>query len=558
MRAMFPEWTTAKKDWKKCIIAGESIMPCAPLYPDVARIAEETFKELIVADVIGKPRMGDITREWVYEFVRAIFGAYDPDTKNRLIKEFFLLISKKNTKSTIAAGIMLTIAILNERHSAEFIILAPTKEVADNSFVPMRDFILNDEELSERFSISEHTKTITDLVNNSKIKVIAADSNSAAGKKATVILVDEVWLFGKKSGAESMFREAKGGLASRPEGCVIYLSTMSDDVPCGVFKNLLGYARDVRDGIIEDKEFLPMLYEFPEEVIESGGHLDPKNFYITNPNLGASVSPTYLEAELRKASQSQTTLADFLAKHLNVEIGMALRANRWAGSEFWLENIDKSVTFDSIIELSDVIVVGGDGGGMDDLLGLCVLGRDKEDSKIWRAWFHAWCHKNVLIRRKSEEPKLRQFEADGHLTIYDEVGDDVSSIAGYVSRIEESGLLYRVGIDPMMVGALQDGLIDGGVPEDKIFGVQQGGQLMGYIQTTERKLGEKRLLHDGSPMMTWCVANCRCVMIGNGMRVTKQASGTGKIDPVIALYNACAIMSTNPAAQSGKYGMYFF
>ena len=151
------------------------------------------------------------------------------------------------------------------------------------------------------------------------------DSNSAAGKKATVILVDEVWLFGKKSGAESMFREAKGGLASRPEGCVIYLSTMSDDVPCGVFKNLLGYARDVRDGIIEDKEFLPMLYEFPEEVIESGGHLDPKNFYITNPNLGASVSPTYLEAELRKASQSQTTLADFLAKHLNVEIGMALR-----------------------------------------------------------------------------------------------------------------------------------------------------------------------------------------------------------------------------------------
>lgn len=558
MGSLSPVWTTSKPDWKECIISGESLMPCKPLYPDVARAAEETFKELIVADVMGQPKMGDITREWVFEFVRAIFGAYDPYTNNRLIKEFFLLISKKNTKSTIAAGIMLTIAILNERHSAEFIILAPTKEVADNSFVPMRDFILNDEELSERFSISEHTKTITDQFNGSKIKVIAADSNAAAGKKATVILVDEVWIFGKRSGAESMFREAKGGLASRPEGCVIYLSTMSDDVPCGVFKSLLSYARDVRDGVIIDNEFLPLLYEFPEEMIERGDHLNPENFYVTNPNLGSSVSLDYLKSEFRKASQDKTTLADFLAKHLNVEIGMALRANRWAGAEFWNSNVDKSITLETIIEKSDVIVVGGDGGGLDDLLGFCVLGRDKENTKLWRAWFHAWCHEIVLTRRKSEEPKLRQFEASGDLTIYKNAGEDIAELSSYVSRIEESGLLYQVGIDPMMVGALQDGLVEGGVPDEKIYGIQQGHHLMGYIQTAERKLSEHNLLHNGSDMMVWAVGNCRCVMVGNGMRVTKQASGTGKIDPVIALYNCCAIMSTNPEPQGEKYSLYIF
>ena len=122
-------------------------MPCEPLFPKVADVAERIFKELILVDVMGSPKMGDVTLEWVIEFVRAIFGAYDPNTKRRLIREFFLLISKKNTKSTIAAGIMLTALILNDRQSAELIILAPTKEVADNSFNPIRDFIRADEEL---------------------------------------------------------------------------------------------------------------------------------------------------------------------------------------------------------------------------------------------------------------------------------------------------------------------------------------------------------------------------------------------------------------------------
>jgi phage terminase large subunit-like protein len=249
MTAKLPDWTTALPDWEKRIVAKQSLMPCKPIFPNVADIAERIFNDLILVDVMDSPRMGEITLPWVIEFVRAIFGAYDPVAKRRLIREFFLLISKKNTKSTIAAGIMLTALILNDRLSAELIILAPTKEVADNSFNPIRDFVKADPDLSEMFNVSEHTKTVTHLGTGANLKVIAAESNAAAGKKASIILFDEIWLFGKRANAESMFREAKGGLASRPEGCVIYLSTMSDEVPCGVFKQLLDYARDVRDGI---------------------------------------------------------------------------------------------------------------------------------------------------------------------------------------------------------------------------------------------------------------------------------------------------------------------
>ena len=553
---MLPEWTTARPDWGKRIVAKQSLMPCEPLFPEVAEIALKIFNELILVDVMDSPKMGEVTLPWVLDFVAAIFGAYDPVEKKRLIREFFLLISKKNTKSTIAAGIMMVALILNDRLSAELIILAPTKEVADNSFNPIRDFIAADPELQEMFNVSEHTKTVTNLGTNATLKVIAAESNAAAGKKASIILIDEVWLFGKRSNAESMFREAKGGLASRPEGCVIYLSTMSDEVPCGVFKQLLDYARDVRDGIKIDKGFLPLIYEFPKWMIEAGEHLKTDNFYITNPNLGASVDVDYLISEFNKVRDAgEESLRDFLAKHLNVEIGMNLRANRWAGAEYWLQQ-SKKFTLTKLIEQSDVITAGIDGGGLDDLLGFAVLGRHAKSRKWW-LWNHAWCMRIALERRKENAPKYLDFEKEGSLTIVDSVGPDIDQLAQFAKQVYDSGKLDKIGLDPLGLGGLLDGLLAVGIPQEQMIAVAQGYKLAGYIQTTERKLAEGNLYHAGQDLMTWCAGNARIVMKGNGMMISKQESGTAKIDPLIATFNAVALMSLNPEPTNKDYEIHF-
>ena len=553
---MLPEWTTARPDWEERIVAKQSLIPCEPLFPEVARIALRIFNELILVDVMDSPKMGEVTLPWVLDFVAAIFGAYDPVEKKRLIREFFLLISKKNTKSTIAAGIMMVALILNDRLSAELIILAPTKEVADNSFNPIRDFIAADPELQEMFNVSEHTKTVTNLGTNATLKVIAAETNAAAGKKASIILIDEVWLFGKRANAESMFREAKGGLASRPEGCVIYLSTMSDEVPCGVFKQLLDYARDVRDGVKIDKGFLPLIYEFPKRMIEAGEHLKTENFYITNPNLGASVDVDYLISEFNKVRDAgEESLRDFLAKHLNVEIGMNLRANRWAGAEYWLQQ-SKSFTLSKLIEQSDVITAGIDGGGLDDLLGFAVLGRHAKSRKWW-LWNHAWCLRIALERRKENAPKYLDFEKEGSLTIVDTVGPDIDQLAQFAKQVFDSGKLDKIGLDPLGLGGLLDGLLAVGIPQEQMIAVAQGYKLAGYIQTTERKLAEGNLYHAGQDLMTWCAGNARVVMKGNGMMISKQESGTAKIDPLIATFNAVALMSLNPEPINKDYEIHF-
>lgn len=544
------EWSTACPDWEKRIIARESLMPCKPLFSDQADIALRVFKELALTDVAGSPKMGEVTRDWVFEFVAAIFGAYDDKTGSRLINEFFLLISKKNTKSTIAAGIMMAALVLNWRMSAELLILAPTKEVADNSFIPARDMILADEELQGLFNISEHTRTITHRVTKATLKVVAAESDTVGGKKASYILVDEVHLFGKKANAESMFREARGGLASRPEGFTIWLTTQSDEPPMGVFASLLNYARGVRDGRIVNKQFLPILYEHPKSMLEAGTHLEPANFYITNPNLGASVSEVFLINEFEKAKENgEESLRDFLAKHLNVEIGLNLRSTRWAGADFWeIQAVKEPINIDEIIKSCDVVTIGGDGGGLDDLLGMAVIGREKV-TRRWLLWNHAWCHEVVLDRRKNIAEQLRDYQRDGDLTIVEKSGDDCQQFGDICGQVYRAGILDKVGLDPLMVGGLIDGIISSGVPQDLITGISQGYKLAGYIQTTERKLSEGILVHSGSRMMNWCVGNAKVEVKGNNALITKQTSGKSKIDPLIATFNAAALMSLNPEAK---------
>ncbi|MFV8873639.1 terminase large subunit [Serratia fonticola] len=550
------EWSTACTDWAKRLVEKASIIP-PPIFKDQADQALSIFKELRVSDLPGKPTFGECSEQWVFDFVSAIFGGYEAETGKQLIREYGLLISKKNTKSTIAAGIMLTALILCWREDEEHLILAPTKEVADNSFKPAAGMIRADDELSDMFQIQDHIRTITHRVTRNTLKVVAADTDTVSGKKAGRVLVDELWLFGKRANAEAMFMEALGGQVSRDEGWVIYLTTQSDDPPAGVFKDKLGYWRDVRDGRILDRKTLGILYEFPDHIIESKGYLQPENFYITNPNIGRSVSAEWLVDELKK-NQNKTggTLQQFLAKHLNVEMGLNLRSDRWAGAEFWEAQAKKNVSFEEILARAEVVTVGIDGGGLDDLLGMAVVGRDKT-TREWLAWTHAWAHKSVLERRKSEASKLMDFVAAGDLTLVEYLGQDTQEVAERVSMIEAADLLDKIGVDPSGIGAILDELVAAEIDQEKVVGISQGWRLGGAIKTTERKLAEGGLIHGGQPLMVWCVGNAKVEPRGNAILITKQVSGAGKIDPLMALFNAVSLMALNPAAKLRDFQVHF-
>jgi phage terminase large subunit-like protein len=554
------EWDTSCKDWERRIVAGESIIPVGALFPKYAEDALNIFKSLRIVDAPNSPTIGECCRPWVIDFARVFFGSYDPETGRRLIRYYLLSVAKKNIKSTLAAAIMLTSLIMNWRKSAEFIILGATVEVANNSFGPAKDMVAADDYYSSILHVQPHYRTITHRDNGGTLKVIAAENEAVSGKKATGLFVDELWLFGKRANAESMLREARGGLASRPEGFEISATTHSDEPPRGVLADKLRRFRDIRNGKIIDKRSLYVGYEYPEYMLKAEAFKDSKTWYIPNPNLGVSVDKEFLQDQYDEAERTGlAAFRIFAAKHLNVEIGVALRSDGWAGAEYWDRGIDPSITFESILERSEVVTVGIDGGGLDDLLGIAIIGRERI-TKHWLVWTHAFISPEGQERRKANTTLYEQFMADGDLTRVEQLPDDLTAIAEIVKQVKDSGKLSCVGVDAIGIGGIVDALGEVGVCEDDgtLRSIRQGISLTGAIKTVERKVADGTLKHSGQKMMDWCIGNAKVVFTPTAIRLARDEAGAGKIDPFAALLDAAELMMANPEPKNKERQLFFF
>jgi phage terminase large subunit-like protein len=57
---------------------------------------------------------------------------------------------------------------------------------------------------------------------------------------------------------------------------------------------------------------------------------------------------------------------------------------------------------------------------------------------------------------------------------------------------------------------------------------------------------DRSLRHSAQALTSWAIANAKVEPKGNAIITSKQASGSAKIDPLMAAFNAIALMSTNP------------
>lgn len=546
-------WDLSCLDWEDRIRAGRSLVPPLPLDWAEADRAVTIFNGLQLPDVPGLPYLCDACGEWFIDIVRALFGSLTP--VGRQVREIFLLVPKKNSKTSYGAALMLTAMLMNKRPRAEYLVIAPTKIVADLAFGQAIGMIEANEYLKEHFRVQEHIRQITDNRPDgpgAQLKIKSFDAGVLTGVKPSGILIDELHEVARDPAAARIVGQLRGGLLPNQEAFALFITTQSDEVPVGVFRTELMAARAIRDGRAGGA-MLPILYEFPDEIVKSGAWRDPENWSMVNPNRGRSLTIERLMEDWSKAQLAgEGECRRFASQHCNVEIGMALRSDRWGGADFWEACGDPTLTLEAIIARSAVLVAGIDDGGLDTFMGVAVIGRETDTGR-WLHWGRAWAHPIALERHKADASRWQDFAGQGDLVICQRIGDDIAAVADVVEQIEASGKLAdknAIGVNVVGLGEILEELVARGIARERIVGVPSGWKLTGAINATERRLAEGSLVHGARPFMAWTLSNAKVEPSGGGVSISKAASGSAKIDALIALLNAAACMVLSPTVDS--------
>lgn len=556
-----PGWDLSCSTWWDRLVAGQSpINPGLPLFGDRGESAVKALKMLRLADLPGTPTMGEACGEWFFDITRALFGSYDPVSRQRAIREVFVLIPKKVGKTSYSALLMLVALLLNTRPRAEFFFIAPVQDTADMAFSQASGAVDLDEVLQKKLHVKHHLKTIEHRVTKASLTILTFDPTTTTGIKVSGgVMIDEVHVMAKSAKAGAALGQVIGGMLPFPEAFCLYTTTQSDEPPSGVFAAKLKQAREIRDGKRAGR-LLPVLFEFPMpmQADTSKPWLAPPMWRCVIPNMGRSIQlPDLIEGCAVARETSEEEFRRWASQHLNIQIGVALHAHAWAGTRYWekagsVVELRGAAGLEYLLKRCEVVTAGIDGGGLDDMMGLAFVGRELETGR-WLHWCHAWIQADVLELRKSEAPAFRDFEEDGDLTIVDMPGEDVEQLVDLIEQVEKSGLLDRIGVDQAGIAAVVEALLDRGFKMERIVGIPQGWKLVGSIKTVERKLKSGELVHGATRLMAYCAGNAKAVPKGNAMMIDKQTCGTAKIDPLMALFDAATLMTMDPKPRRKRY-----
>lgn len=540
-------------DWWERLQQGLPPMADVPVDEKKAAKVVAFFDRLRLPDGVsaGMP-LRDACGDWFREILVAFLASKDPETGLRLVEECLCMVPKKNSKTTYSAALGLTALYLHEGMNSEMLLIGPSQNISERCFEQAERMINLDSKLAKIFKVQSHLKTITRLRTGTTLSVKTFDTSIVTGEIPVLTIIDELHELGKKAAAQAVMQQIRGGGITMQGGQVMMITTQSDKRPAGIWASELKKARDIRDGVGgKNPILLPVLYEFPQELQQNEAFWRNRaNWDLILPNLGRSINRRKLELDYENnGTVSAEAEQIWCSQHLNIQIGLGLHGDRWVGADYWDGAGDAALTLEEILATSEVCVVGIDGGGLDDLLGISVLGRHKQ-TKCWQHWGRAWADRDVLQLRKSIATELKELEAAGELVFVDNIEDEANpEIVDICDRIRVAGLFPEndgIGMDPEGVGSIIDALVEAGFSIEDIRSVSQGYKLNAAIKTAPVKLKNGRMRHGGQRLLQWCVGNARTEARGNAVIVTKAQSGSAKIDPLMALFNSVQLMSWNP------------
>lgn len=451
------------------------------------------------------------------DIIRPLFGWKYKETDLRKYRTCYVEIPRKNGKSTLAAAIALYILFADSERGAEIYSCAGDRNQASIIFNIAKSMVENSPELLHRSEIFR-----TSIINPSKgntYKALSADAKLQHGHNAHAILFDELHTQPNRELWDTM----KTSTGARTQPLLISLTTAGSSKTDGnICWEMHEYAMKVKDGVVEDDAFLPVIYRAEDE----DDFLEESTWEKANPNYGVSVKKDYIRAEAKLATELPSYENAFRRLHLNQ---WTTNETKWLSDSQWMSCED---------EIDTELLKGRECyGGLDlsstrDLSALTLV-FPMDDGTLHSIPFYWLPEITAQERGRKDKVPYVQWAREGFIKLTE---GDVQDYDYIRHTINELALKYRIksiAFDRWNSTQLVNNLQDDGATMSP-FG-QGYASMSAPTKEMEKLVLKKRIVHGNNPVLRWQVQNVQLRTDPAGNIKIDKAKSSEKVDGVVSL-----------------------
>jgi len=437
------------------------------------------------------------------------------DDGTRRFREVYEQIGRKNSKTTLGAGCCNFVLHCDNEPGAQVISCAADREQASLAFSIAKKMTKADTDLDA----ASHVYQKSIVRGGSYYKAISADAHTKHGYNPHFVLDDELHAQPNRD----LIDVLTTGMGARRQPMMFHITTAGYDRNSICFEKY-DYACKVRDGIIDDRAFLPVIYEVAPDEDWQDESLWPK----ANPNLGKSVSWEFLRAEYAKAKESPAFENTFRRLYLDQ----------------WTEQESRWISMDRWDACAGAVV---DGAGRKCYAGLD-LATTTDTTALVLVFFDAdgiydvmpffWVpEENAHKRERRDRVPYLTWARQGFVELTPGNVTDYSFIRSRINALAKKYKVKEIAYDPWNATQFATQLQD----EDgfKMIEFRQGFKTMSEpAKLLERLVLSERIRHGANPVLRWQASNVVATQDPAGnIKLDKQKSRE-RIDGVVALVMA--------------------
>lgn len=379
-----------------------------------------------------------------------LLGFYYKGTKIRRYKEAFIMLGRKNGKTSLVAGLAFATAIIQRRSGSACYIVANALKQSMEAFNFLK-FSLEYKGVADTFDIKDNSfehsikYAFTDAEGNPdgtlELYAMPTNPDSQDSFNANLAICDEVAAY-RKAAQYDRFKEAGKGYTNK---LCVGITTAGDNVNSFGYHQM-EYAIKVATGVVKDDSLFAFVARADQDEKGNVEYTDPTQHEKANPNYGVTIRPSDMMNDALQAQNNPQLRKDFLSRSLNIYT-TAMRAYFDIG-EFRRSDSNYNWTLDELAKLPISWYGGADLSRMHDLTATALFGRyeaENVDIIITHAFFPI-----TQAAAKAEEDHIPLFgwQDDGWLTMCNSPTVNIGDIVNWFVKMREKGFdIQLVGHD---------------------------------------------------------------------------------------------------------------